>query len=399
MNTYIKTTVKLLLIIAFPIFWTSCANNDTTQEEHNHKHAEHAQGKHIVLNKNQFEAMNFIIDTLGRRNLSSYVEANGELQVPPQNEATVTAIIGANILSINVIEGENVKKGQALAYLIHPDLIKLQTDYINNWNQLQYLEAEYHRQKRLYEENVGSGKEFQRVKANYFSTRGMVQGYEAQLKLMGMNIERLHNNELYEKVPVVSPIDGYVRFVFVKTGQYVSPSTSMFQIIDNDHVHADLMVFEKDVHKVKEGQKVMFTVQAMPNKEFEATIFSVGKAFEQDPKAVHLHADIKNPDPSLIPGMYIRGRILVNDSLSFALPEDGVVHEGNTDYIFTAKKVDDHGETSWLFEPVVVVAGTRDEGWVEVRLIDTLPPGTKVAWNNAYYLLAEMKKEEAGHSH
>lgn len=117
--------------------------------------------------------------------------------MPPQNEAAVTAIIGANITSIKVIEGDKVRKGQVLAYLSHPDLIKLQTDYINSWNQLQYLEKEYQRQKKLYEEKVGSGKEFQKIQADYQSMKGTVKGYEAQLKLMGLNLDKMLKGELY----------------------------------------------------------------------------------------------------------------------------------------------------------------------------------------------------------
>ena len=59
------------------------------------------------------------------------VKADGQLEVPPQYEATVTAILGGNITSIKVIEGDKVNKGQVLAYLSHPNLTRMQSDYIN----------------------------------------------------------------------------------------------------------------------------------------------------------------------------------------------------------------------------------------------------------------------------
>ena len=135
---------------------------------------------------------------------------------------------------IKVIEGDKVTKGQVLAYLSHPNLITLQTDYIQNWNQLQYLEMEYQRQKKLFEEKVGSGKTFQKTQADYFSMKGLVMGYEAQLKMMGMRLDKVQQNEIYEKVPVTSPINGHVRLVEVKTGQYVQPQTEMFEIVNID---------------------------------------------------------------------------------------------------------------------------------------------------------------------
>ena len=338
-------------------------------------------------------------DTLPFRNISSYIEANGQLEVPPQNEASVTAVIGANISSIQVIEGDKVAKGQVLAYLSHPRLIELQTDYASNWNQLQYLHQEYLRQEKLYDEKVGSGKEFQKTKAEYLSKKSIVNGYEAQLKLLGLGLDKIRQSAIYELVPVSSPIDGHIRLVEVKTGQFVEPQTTMFEIVNIEHIHADLMVFEKDMHKVKKGQKIRLTIESLPNEEMVATIYSVGKAFEQGPKAVHIHAEIENKTGLLIPGMYVRGRIMIDEVLSFALPEAAVVHEGGKYFIFTMAQETDDGVTEWTYEPVEVVTGTRDEGWIEVKLLDEVPRRSLVAWNNAYYLLAELKKEDAEHEH
>jgi len=403
-NIHMKTTLKLFTILfATVIFATGCntsGNSEVNDEHeevsgHNEEGEEHAEEVHFT--SQQFEALDMKVEPLSERNMSEYIEANGQLEVPPQNQASVTAIIGANIIRIMVIEGDKVKKGQALAYLIHPDLIKLQTDYINSLNQLEYLEKEYDRQKKLYEENVGSGKEFQRVKADYLTTKGMVQGYEAQLKLMGLNIDRLKRSELYDEVPAISPIDGYVGDVNVKTGQYVSPKTEMFEVVNNDFIHADLMVFEKDMHKVKIGQKIMFSLEPLPGKELEATIFAIGKSFEKGPKTLHIHAEINNKQGFLLPGMYIRGRIMINEEMGYALPEGAVVRDGDKFFIFTSEMEDENGVTEWAFKPLEVIPGIKSDGWVEIKLLEPLAQGSNVAWNNAYYLMAEMKKGEVGH--
>ncbi len=378
-----------LVVVAFVM--AACGNSTEINET---EHEEEGVENEVFFSDQQFKALGMKVDSLPIRNLTSYVEANGQLEVPPQNEASVTAIIGANVTSIKVIEGDKIRKGQVLAYLSHPDLIKLQTDYVNSWSQLQFLEKEYLRQKRLYEEQVGSGKEFQKIQADYQSMKGLVKGYEAQLRLLGLNAGKIQQSHIYELVPVVSPINGYIRLVQIKTGQYVIPQTEMFQVVNIEHIHADLMVFEKDMHKVKEGQKVKFRVESLPHKELEATIYAVGKAFEQDPKAIHLHAEIKNKAGLLIPGMYVRGRIMVNDVQSYAIPEAGTVQEGDKYFLFTAEPTTKEERLGWEFKPLEVVVGTSDDGWVEIKLLNPLKAGTTVAWNNAYYLLAEMKKGE-----
>jgi len=375
----------------------SCTQDDNRESEEGQPDelSESRSVQTIHLSQKQFESLGMKTGRAEHRNLSSFVEANGRLEVPPQNEATVTAIIGANVRRIMVIEGEKVNKGQPLAYLSHPDLIKLQTDYVNHWNELEYLKQEFERQKRLYEEEVGSGKAYQKVRGEYQSKKGMVRGYEAQLDLMGLNAQRILDGNLYDQVPVISPIDGYVRKVRIKTGQYVQPQTEMVEIVNIDHIHADLMVYEKDVHKVKEGQKVVFSLESSGGKELEATIYAVGKSFEEDPKAVHIHADILNKEGLLIPGMYIRGKILTSEVQGLALPEDAVVREVDRYYVFTAEK---EGE-EWNFTPHEIRTGSKDAGWVEVDFLTSDMDSVQLALNNAYYLMAEMEKEEAGHVH
>jgi cobalt-zinc-cadmium efflux system membrane fusion protein len=159
------------------------------------------------------------------------------------------------------------------------------------------------------------------------------------------------------------------------------------------------MVFEKDIHKVKEGQKVQIVIESMPNAVYRSTVHVVGKTFEQDLKAVRIHADIENEAGQLIPGMYVRGRILTENAQRHALPEAAVVREGDKHFIFTAQKEIDNGEAEWLFEPVEVTVGAKDGNWLEIQLLSPLPATTQLAWNNAYYLMAEMKKGEAEHSH
>jgi len=391
--------IYIVFIVAC-IVLSSCNNQEHDDKTSNHDEMEHTDEQESVhLSRAQYTALSMRVDTIPLRNTASYVEANGRLEVPPQNEATVTAIIGANIVSINVIEGDKVRKGQALAYLSHPDLIKMQSDYINDYNQLQYLEQEYQRQQKLYEENVGSGKQFQKTKADYLSMKGTVTGLEAQLKQFGLSITRIRNNSLYEQVPVHSPIDGYVRLVEVKTGQYVSPQNEMFEIVNNDHIHADLMVFEKDMNKVKVGQKVNLYLESLEDRMLQANIYAVGKAFEDDPKAVHIHADIEEKSELLIPGMYVRGQIVTDDNYGYALPEDAIVKENNRYYIFTSGVELHDNDTSWIFYPMEVTTGSRDNGWIEIKPLKAIPKGTKVAFDAAYYLMAEMKKGEAEHSH
>lgn len=357
------------------------------------------EGQKLHLSQQKFEAMGLKVDSLPTKSLTGLVQANGQLEVPPQNEAAVTAIIGANVTSIKVIEGDKVSKGSVLSYLSHPDLIKLQTDYSNAYNRMNFLEKEYNRQKRLYEAEVASGRKFQETQSEYNSMKGTVNGLESQLRLLRLNMDRLRNGDVYNQVPVVSPIDGYVEKVNIKIGQFVQQQTEMFEIVNTEHVHADLMVFEKDVSKVKEGQTVELNIESLPDLNLSAKIYSVGKTFEESPKAVHVHAEIENKQGNLFPGMYLTGKIATSQNKVTALPEEAIITENGEPYIFTAKKVTEGGEEKWELSPLKVVTGQEDDGWVEIKLLRPLQSGEEVIWNKAYYLISEIKKGETEHGH
>ena len=88
----------------------------------------------------------------------------------------------------------------------------------------------------------------------------MANGLEAQLQQLNVSASGVRKGTIYQRVALRSPIEGYVQKVEVKTGQYVEPQTDLMEVVDTHHVHADLMVFEKDVYKVKKGQMVTFNV-------------------------------------------------------------------------------------------------------------------------------------------
>lgn len=395
---------KILTVMVLTIFVSACGNKENHNENDGHSHdkeektevnEEHNESEEVMLSQQQFDALKMKIDTLALRNMSGYVEANGTLEVPPQNEAAITTVVGANVVSIEVIEGDKVNKGQVVAYLSHPNIIQAQTDYLNAYSNSELAKKNYERQQKLYDAGVGSGANFQKAEAEYQASKAMVNGLEAQLRILNVNTTSVRNGTIAQRIALRSPIEGFVQKVKVKTGQYVEPQTELFEIVNTHHVHADLMVFEKDVYKVQKGQKVNFTVQSIPDAELIAEIYSVSKTFEDNPKAVRVHAEIENKKGNLIPGMYIQGKIQVDNTQTKALPESAIIKEGERYYVFSVEKEND----DWSFKPIEVVLGTKDGDWVSVQFIEDIESNTQFAYNNAYYLNAEMKKGEAEHEH
>jgi len=378
--------------------------NDQHDESDGHAHGveekvqsdEHGHDEEVNLTQKQIDILGIKIDQLSEQNLGGFIEVNGKLGVPPQNEAVVTSILGANISSIKAIEGDKVKKGQTLAYISHPSIITMQTDYLQTYNKLTFLEQDYNRQKKLYDANVGSGRDYQLAQSAFSSANGLAKGLASQLSLLGISAKSVRNGDISQVAPVRSPINGFIEKVEIKSGQYVQPQTPLFEVVNTEHIHADLMVFEKDISKVENGQTVQFTIESLGNKELTAKIYSVGKSFEEGPKALHVHAEIENKDKNLIPGMYVKARIITKNTLVQALPEDAIFQEGEQHFVFTAEKEYDG---SWGFTPKEVLVKNTSSGFTAFDFVTPIEKGTLVAQSGAYYLMAELKKSEAEHTH
>lgn len=393
------------LVVIFVCINISCkqeSNNNaensyTEAHKQEHESSENLEDQVLYLTAGKFNALSIKTGDLPKKNLSGYITSNGWLDVSPQDRAAVTPLIGGNLQSIKVQEGDKVRKGDILGYLSHPDLIKLQTDYTQAYHELAYLAQEYQRQNQLYEGNVSSGKNFEQTKSAYLSSKGRAAGLASQLQLLGLDISQIQEGKVYSEVPIVSPIRGYIEEINAKIGQFAQPEQELFEIVNTDYIHADLLVFEKDAQKVKEGQTVEFAIGAAPDSVMEATVYAVGKSFEKKTKAVHIHAKIKNKNARLFPGMYISGKINVADNRVTALPEDAVISHDGKDYIFTTQKVTAENTEERVLHPVKVVTGIQDGEWIEVKLLTPLKEDQEIVWNQAYYLIAEMKKGETSH--
>ena len=262
-------------------------------------------------------------------------------------------------------------------------------------NRLDYLKQEYQRKEELHKEEITSGKDFQKAKADYFSAVSEVKGLKAKLKMLGLNVEKVLEGEIYEELPVRASIDGFIHKINVAIGDYADPQKTMFEITQNERIHVDLRVYEKDIHKVKEEQKVYFTVANRPDHLLEAKIHAVGKAFEENPKAIHVHAHIENSTGDLIPGMYVEGRIVVDEQPRTMVPEGAVVTEGGHSFVFVLEEESD--STEMHFQRMPVNIGVAHNKWVEISFLEAQPENIQLALKEAYTLLSSMDGEREHH--
>lgn len=411
-NLNIKSIIGILIL---GILISACNSSSTNQEdEHDHEHEEHVENM-VSLSQQQMEAIDLKLVDIEDRNMNIDIQVNGTIELPPQHKADISPVMGGIVKRIYVIEGDKVKKGQTLATLQHPDFIQLQEDYITAINNFEFTEKEYFRQQKLNKEKVTSDKSFEKITSEYKNLKSKLEALKIKLQMLGLNIKGIENGKIYAQINIVSPFNGSVSAIETNIGSYVEPMSKLFEVVNNNELHADFMVYEQDINKINVGQKVFFSTASI-NTEFEGEIHNISPIFEENPKALHIHADISTTKENLIPGMYINGRIVADNVKTTVVPQESIVQENGKYYIFVKRKESiqvhnhDHGdeegdhdnhdnETTWTFEKVEVIIGVSNEFFTEIKLLSPLGNQTTIAGNGAYFLLAEMGKAENEHTH
>ncbi|WP_262892738.1 efflux RND transporter periplasmic adaptor subunit [Hymenobacter qilianensis] len=201
-----------------------------------------------------------------------------------------------------------MRKGEVLATIRNPEFVTLQQDYLETRARLEYARTELARQKELYEQEVAPQKNYQRAQADYQALQVQTNAQAARLRLAGLPV----GGKIVTTASVRAPRAGFVRAVNVTVGQAVTATDALFEIVDPEHLHVELTVFERDVARVQNGQLIRFTLASDSTgsrRERTARVYLVGKAIGEDRTVrVHGHLDQEN-DPALLPGLYVRALI------------------------------------------------------------------------------------------
>lgn len=369
-------------------------NKETTLEKPAAEEAEPENGL-IELTPEQIEAVGIETGNIEQKNLNAVVKASGQLAVPPQNRAEVNVLMGGIIRTIKVLEGHSVKKGQVVATLENPELIRIQQEYLTTKSNFAYTQSELQRQKELSEANAGTGKNLQQIEATYNAEKATISALQKQLQQFGLNPSSVAGGNIVSTMSVRAPISGTVGHILINTGTYAETTKPLMDIIDNSQIHCDLIVYEKDLFKVKIGQKVSCILTNQNNQQIEGKIYGINKSFENESKGITVHAIINDPKKfRLIPGMYVTALIDVGNQQSDAVPVDAVVRLEGKDYIYLVEGSDEKMPSASKvvqFKRVEVVTGVSELGYVQISFPEEVAANAKIVTKGAFYILSKTQ--------
>ncbi|MDB4768721.1 efflux RND transporter periplasmic adaptor subunit [Saprospiraceae bacterium] len=367
-------------------------------EDDGHGHGEEHEEGEIHLTKEQIKTMNIQFGDFSQIKINDYVSATGTLGLPPNALTSVSAKASGFIKNSNkYVEGSYVKKGVIMAYLENPEFIQHQREYLEVAAELVFDKQELARQKALVESNAGIEKNVQRLQSEVNRKTATLKGIAKQLAYLGIKVDDLSSDNIVERIPIYSPMGGYITSIQMHNGMYVTPELELMEIVNENHLHLELDVFEKDIANVKEEQRISYTVPALGNQVYEGEVHVLGKEFNTENKTVRIHGHLEKVRPKFIKDLFVEAKIWLNDQTVQALPEKAIIKDGASSYIYVANNQTENDELK--FEQIMVMPGTTDKGFTSVKLINEIPNGMKIVTEGAYYVYAQSKAGELEHEH
>jgi HlyD family secretion protein len=221
--------------------------------------------------------------------ITSRVRAPGKIE--PKTQVKVSADIMGKVTNLAVKEGDHVRKGQLLLQLDptqrQSDLSQARAGLASAIARkreadatLQVAEANFKRQKALYEQKLLSNAEWDNATTAYETARSTAQTAAEEVNRSQAALSG--SSDLLSKTRFVAPFDGIVSALYVEQGEIVitgtmnQPGTQILTVSDLSRMLVRADVDETDVVDVRIGQKAKITVDAMPDTSFQGTVTEIG---------------------------------------------------------------------------------------------------------------------------
>ena len=309
MKAYLYISVFSIILLS------ACSGEKPTAEEAHGAHNDHQ----IELSRAQFDNGNFKIERPDSSLFYQSFKVTGMIDVPPENRASINSFFSGFVSETRLLVGDVVQKGDLLIKLQNPDFIQMQQQFAQDMSQLAFLESEFQRKQNLLKDKVISQKVFQQTKSDYLSMKAKVQGQRKTLQLMNVNTNAVLKGNFTESISIYAPISGKISKLNISQGTFVEPNTMMMEILNTEHIHLELDVFEKDIMKVSIGDTLDFKVPELTDNTFKAYVQLIG-AEVGDNRSVRVHAHPIHEKESFAVGMFVEATFKNNPQSRLSLP-------------------------------------------------------------------------------
>jgi Cu(I)/Ag(I) efflux system membrane fusion protein len=268
--------------------------------------------------------------------------------------------------------GQAVAKDDILLSIYSPKLVSTQQEYVLALNNVSVL----------------SKSPFDEIRRG---AEQLVESSRERLQLLDVaehQIKALEETRTIQKaLHIHSSVDGTVISVGARQGEFVTPSTELYMIVDLNQVWVYADVYEYELPWVKLGDEVDMTLASVPGKTFKGSVAYIYPYAQSKTRTTEVRLVFDNSDLLLRPDMFAEVNIKA-DTLEdvIVIPSEAVIRSGDRTQVFIVRG-------PGKFEPRIVSLGIESAG--QVAVLDGVDAGDEVVTSAQFMVDSESKLREA----
>ena len=286
-------------------------------------------------------------------------------QLSAENQVTVRSEVSGAVLQTLVDVGAAVREGQDLARLddsgIRDLYISARSGVTTAENSAQIAEREVQRAEALSKAGAIADRQRDQARNQLSAAQAMLADARARLA---------NAQKQLEKTTIKAPFSGVVSARSVNAGDFVSPGSAAFTIVNPSTMRLEASVSAEDLGAIRLGAPVEFTVNGYANRRFTGRISSINPVADPATRQVRVIATIPNQGGTLVGGLFAEGRVASESRTSPVVPAGAVDERGVRPAVMRVK--------AGKVEKVEVTLGIRDQTTETVEIRSGIIPGDTV---------------------
>ena len=308
-----------------------------------------------------------------RASLSRTIRAVGRVDFDEERMARLHPKVEGWIEEIRVNKtGEAVKEGDVLLSIYSPQLVSTQQEYLLALNNVVAVE------KSSFDDIRRGAQE-------------LVKSSRKRLRLLDVPEHQIReleeSREIKKSLHIHTPVSGTVIRIGSRQGQYVTPKTELYMVVDLSQVWVYADVYEYELPWVKVGDEVAMTLASVPGRTFKGSLAYIYPYAESKTRTTKVRLVFDNPELLLRPDMF--SEVVIQSGTlqdAIVIPSEAVIRSGTRNQVFVVRG-------PGKFEPRVVKLGFESKG--QVAVLEGVSVGDEVVTSAQFLVDSESKLREA----
>lgn len=365
---------NLLSLACIVLFMASCSSINK-KETHEEVTKLTVSGDTVIVPDDSPILSKIKLETAVSRNCSIEYMTTGTVKSLSDCVADISAPFNGRIIRSYVRLGQKVKAGSPLFEITSPEYFETIKSYMQSKQEKDLNEKNYNRKKDMFENGVGSKKEYEEAESAYQLSLKEFEFVAASIRVFNTDPE---NVNMDKPLIVYSPINGEVVKTDITSGQYIkTDSDPVLKIADLKNVWVVARVKEKNIGMINKQNKVQIFTEAFPDKPVIGSVDYIGNIMDEQTRSVEVYVLCENHDNMLKPGMFATVSFVQDITGAMIVPEQAVLQEENKSYLYA------RSDKNMFIKKMVTVSSNGEKNLI---VHNGIMPGDVIVADGGVYL-------------